>query len=62
MVYFQTTNPNFCLFVGFEIENLTTVLVLFGGVGIIPPFGTFCSNFVYIFLFWYVTLRKIWQP
>jgi hypothetical protein len=28
----------------------------------LPPFGIFCGSLVYFSLFWYVALRKIWQP
>jgi hypothetical protein len=26
------------------------------------PFGMFCGHLVYIFPFWYVLSRKLWQP
>jgi hypothetical protein len=29
---------------------------------ILWPFGTFCGHLVYIFPFWYVVPRKLWQP
>jgi hypothetical protein len=57
MVYFQTKNPN----VGKFWEGLSMEDVLW-------PFGTFYGNVVYfvaiwyIFLFWYVVPRSIWQP
>jgi hypothetical protein len=32
------------------------------GAGTLWPFGTFCGHLVYVFPFWYVVQRKIWQP
>jgi hypothetical protein len=39
------------------------VLVLWSFIThIIPYFGIFCGILLYYPLFWYVALRKIWQP
>jgi hypothetical protein len=39
-----------------HLRHITTTLY------ILWPFGIFCVNLVYIFPFWYVATRKIWQP
>jgi hypothetical protein len=59
MVYFQTKNPNFGLF-GMENKD-----IFYGHFGtfksiwcILPRFGKFCGNLVYIFTLWNVRTRK----
>jgi hypothetical protein len=38
-------------------------LVYFTAIGnVLWPFGIFCDDLVYFSPFWYVVLRKIWQP
>jgi hypothetical protein len=31
-------------------------------LSILRPIGKFCGHLVYVFPFWYVVPRKIWQP
>jgi hypothetical protein len=60
MVYYQTKNPNFGKFWGvFQWEMMVYFMVIWS---ILQPFGIFYCHLVYIFPFWYVVQRKIWQP
>jgi hypothetical protein len=60
MVYLQTKNPNFGIFlVGLGMENFGKSYNHFGiyksiWCSIVPPFGKFCGNLVYIFPLWHV--------
>jgi hypothetical protein len=63
---FKPKIPICFIFVGFGMEKLDIFYGHFGTfkstLCILPPFGIFCGNLVYIFPLWYVRTRKIWQP
>jgi hypothetical protein len=60
MVYFQTENPN--LGKVWRVLQWKKFEYFIDIWSILCPFGTFCSNLVYVPPFWYIVPRKIWQP
>jgi hypothetical protein len=63
MAYFQTKITNLGKFWrALQWKMLAYFMVI---SSILQPFGIFCWSYgilVYIFTFWYVIWRKIWQP
>jgi hypothetical protein len=60
VAHFHTKIPNFCIFwEALECKIMvyfTAFLVLFTAIWYT------CVNLVYLFTFWYIAPRKIWQP
>jgi hypothetical protein len=59
MAYFQAKNPNLCKFGG--VLQWKMFVYFMAICYILLPFG-YVMVIWYIFPFWYVAPRKIWQP